>query len=754
MAIQRWPYRTSRLTPGGSENGKLNTILGEIAHAFRFGPFPTRETFVERFDNGDGRFFPDVGTIVKAGLVEYVYDGTSTEILDLPGWKPHGVYTPQHFGAPGSLKERVGGRVYGWLLSDRYETLAEAQAVYPKASALSQTVDSHAMQRMVDAIRGRTVTSSGLNREIFNRANQICFDLRDGVYVINRSVDFTEIRTTHAFWYLVGNGAVVINQCIGETGFDFLGSRKCSMHGWTMIGDLLLGEGCPRSGIMIGRSGPSALAADSHMFGAVDIIGHFTLACVHNFASEDARFGYLALKNDLNPSVIAGSFEAGSAGTFVLGETVTWAGGGSGKAVTITTTTNAVTGNYGIEVTTAGSLADGVVITGSTSGKTAALLDPVYHPAGEATAAEGGEGFSFCIVQDGENHWGTASQYTSNAAQSVQHSFLRNVGTIDARHSGRGAAMWICRADSHDYTNSYFVSDQASGGAAVVLYNGVASNRLRNLIFDVHIETDGADSDPATGLDYGFLIASATAARNVTLHGISLRTNLCNPAIGMFATTTDVSTVLLVEPDIYVGTEGGDVGQLLFHEPSKFAVRGGALSSYSENASFFNIADLAANTADVMCVDEASANIARSAGGFRLTSGDFAGYMHKMTVMAPSAGGHTFLQGLDTDGSVNGEIEIRPTQMRFGVAGNDLIYLSSGGLVPLADNTINLGVNVSRYGTAYATNVDFASQVRYQGTKVLGAQQAHIPDSTGSDEQARINDILAALRAHGLIASS
>lgn len=39
------------------------------------------------------------------------------------------------------------------------------------------------------------------------------------------------------------------------------------------------------------------------------------------------------------------------------------------------------------------------------------------------------------------------------------------------------------------------------------------------------------------------------------------------------------------------------------------------------------------------------------------------------------------------------------------------------------------------------------------GTKVIGAQQAAISDSVGGDEQARINAILAALRAHGLIAT-
>ena len=48
---------------------------------------------------------------------------------------------------------------------------------------------------------------------------------------------------------------------------------------------------------------------------------------------------------------------------------------------------------------------------------------------------------------------------------------------------------------------------------------------------------------------------------------------------------------------------------------------------------------------------------------------------------------------------------------------------------------------------------DGTMELLIDGTKVLTEQQTAIGDSVGSDEVAKINAILAALRAHGLIAT-
>lgn len=68
-----------------------------------------------------------------------------------------------------------------------------------------------------------------------------------------------------------------------------------------------------------------------------------------------------------------------------------------------------------------------------------------------------------------------------------------------------------------------------------------------------------------------------------------------------------------------------------------------------------------------------------------------------------------------------------------------------------ATDALNL-VFAFRYNGVLNIN-DAGGEFRVNGTKVVGAQQAAIANSAGGDEQAKINAILAALRAHGLIAT-
>lgn len=81
----------------------------------------------------------------------------------------------------------------------------------------------------------------------------------------------------------------------------------------------------------------------------------------------------------------------------------------------------------------------------------------------------------------------------------------------------------------------------------------------------------------------------------------------------------------------------------------------------------------------------------------------------------------------------------------------DYMRLSSNNasLLPLTDNGLALGLSGNKWSTLHVGTAG----VQVSGTKVVGAQQAAIADSAGGDEQAKINAILAAMRAHGLIAT-
>lgn len=77
------------------------------------------------------------------------------------------------------------------------------------------------------------------------------------------------------------------------------------------------------------------------------------------------------------------------------------------------------------------------------------------------------------------------------------------------------------------------------------------------------------------------------------------------------------------------------------------------------------------------------------------------------------------------------------------------VMTSNNTHFPQTDDQIDLGNALNRWKEIHASQ-----GVRVNGNQVLGSQQSHITDSVGGDEIAKINEIIAALKAHGLIASS
>ena len=86
--------------------------------------------------------------------------------------------------------------------------------------------------------------------------------------------------------------------------------------------------------------------------------------------------------------------------------------------------------------------------------------------------------------------------------------------------------------------------------------------------------------------------------------------------------------------------------------------------------------------------------------------------------------------------------------MYFGSNGSFSLYLTTGGSVALSLDT---SLNASCAG-----NINVASGKVYKvnGTQVVGAQGAAVADATDATSViARLNDLLARCRAHGLIAT-
>lgn len=514
--------------------------------------------------------------------------------------------TPQVFGSLGAMK--VIAPVAPYLLSDYYASLALAQADYPKATALTQTIDDMACQAMVDHVRANIYFARG-NQEISrNHANNGGLVVRmifpRGVYYLTRPLDLTGIETRDSVWELSAESAVILGATTDKPIMDFTGARRCNFSGTAEIVGIWVAAGVPLCGIKLGRAGDGT-SADTHVFtGAWQIKGRYSLGALYNYASEDVRYGVTSAKNDLDNRVYHITFsDSDAVKTFGNLETVTWdAGASTGIAKYITFDT--VSGGVAIRLVSGSAPTAGDTITGVTSTKVATVDSAIQEPAGV-----GPDGRSYVMVQDGDNYWAVGSDYQDDAAADTPASFLRNTGTIDIRHTGRGDAMWCSAGRNHNWQDSYIVADDPDGGAGVVGFANTETNVLTGFLFDVHVETDGADTDGSTGLDYGVKFEAADPGTAISCIMFEWRRNTVHPQTAMFFAGTNVASVNFSLCKIVVQRISRDVGQVMFSNPALFTFNG--ILSCPENGTgpFFNVSSLAGVTGTVTCGSVASSNV-------------------------------------------------------------------------------------------------------------------------------------------------
>jgi len=530
-------------------------------------------------------------------------------------WVPAGAPTPLHFGAMG-VASWSGGVPTPNLLSDVFANLAAAQAVYPEASALTETVDDMAFQKCADYVRDNRVFARGGQEvalsSVNNTGSLIKIKIPMGAYYLTRTWDLTEFRFGYTPWNLHLDGATIFGLVPDKPVIDMLGSRLCQITGTGTIFGLWTSDGVSRIGIQVGITNDRN-SGDGHSFAGakIKIAGRWKLAAWYNHASEYVSFGDMGLLafNDLDHRVRHCSFDGSGGTSFTLNEEVTWTGGGSGFVRRSFGTTS---GTIEIRVVS-GTLADNTQITGATSGKVADIDGtPVQEPQGEGT-----DGRSYCVVQDGDNYWGVTSDYVTAPAADTAFSFLENYGVLDARHTGRGDALWVCRAFNHDYSHSYFVSSDPDGGAGIVLFSNTSATALDGITFSSHIETDAEDTDATTGLDYSVKFEAASAGTDVVVKGFGWRRNKAQVSLAQFYAGTNVDSVKIYG-DINVDQVGRDAGQVMFSDPADFSVYGNITCFEDGTGPFFNISSLADVGGTVTCNARASANVRHASATYLL----------------------------------------------------------------------------------------------------------------------------------------
>lgn len=559
------------------------------------------------------RFVRDTGSLTAATGALVTADGQV--------WVPAGDPTPLHFGQDSmGVSSWTGSVPTPYLLSDVFASLGAAQAVYPEAAALTETVDSQAFQKCTDYIRSNRVLAHGGLENSLNSVNnafgQVRIVIPQGVYYLNRTWDLTGIEFGFAAWNLHFEQATILGITPNKPLIDFMGSRNCQFTGVGIIDGLWTSAGICRMAMQFSIDN-SRTSADCHSFNGarIHVKGRWKLAGAYNHSSEYMGFGSLGLivSNDLDSRVRHCDFDGSDGTSFTANEEVTWAGSGSGFVKRVTGTT---TGRIEIRVVS-GTLADNTQITGQTSGKVADINGtPVAEPSGE-----GPDGRSYCLVMDGDNYWGVTSDYQTAPATDTAFSFLRCHGVLDLRHTGRGDALWICRAFYHDYTNSYFVSTDPDGGAAIVAFSNTSNSGLDGLVLDVHNESDMGDTDASTGLDYGVRFDAANAGANVVVSGWKWRRNKAQISLAQFFAGTNVTSVKIYG-DIEVNEVGRDAGQVMFSDPAAFSVYGRLSCLADGTGPFFNVSSLADVGGDVFCDDRTSSNVRHASAQYRLIDAD------------------------------------------------------------------------------------------------------------------------------------
>lgn len=640
----------------------------------------------------------DVGTVVSVGDTHWLKDGTTTSNPSLSGFAPIGPYTPHHFGKKPGIKARTGERVYGWTLADRYATLAAAQVAYPRATALTDSIDRHAQWLMADAARAlATPEGSGPLLPWRQDTKRTAFHFPGDEYVTDKSFDFTDIRGAIGMWDLTADRAVVYSQAVGETTFDLLNSTRCRMRGFTIIGEVIRGSGCPRSAILTGR-GVAGLSSGEHSFSDIEFAGAFTLGWFHNYASEVNSYTNLVGTNHLDPRQTILDLNALS-GDPAAGQTVSWSGG--------TGTIVSEDGAYAIIQVDSGSTAisAGVAMTAS-GGATWTAGNPYAMPDGEWTG-----GRSFCVVLDYDNRFGTGSVHTGNTTLNDVASFIDNrFEACQIVHSGRGDPFFVGCGARQVRIRAYIASTGDDDGAAGITINANQNNSLIDFHATVLTETDGGDTSADTGIDYGVRFATDGTYSVISCFEGSLHQTIGNPAIGNFHAESAVSTVNQYGWDINVGNLGSGPSARRMWTPSsvgKFRFNGFLSYTDDANPEYLNIADLGAySTGYARVPDVTESNLLRvTNSGYPVFDETAYAFINSVRVQAISGTANFIARTDNTEIGrlqfTTGEAQLDPDGAGGKYVWNDAAFYWGGDT-----ETLDLGLAAKRYRIIFGRDLD------------------------------------------------
>jgi hypothetical protein len=168
---------------------------------------------------------------------------------------------------------------------------------------------------------------------------------------------------------------------------------------------------------------------------------------------------------------------------------------------------------------------------------------------------------SYCLIQDGLNHFGTISNFVANQQKGPErnHSFNENEFlNCDFRHGGGGIPVWLGDTRRHRFYRCYAAS---SGSASFLVYCGPNSHTMLDV--DCHCET--------RGLQTAFTVTGQAA--DAVIRGFSYKDHGTFAARAAFARQDPVRHATLQHARIEIGAFAERTCRML-DDPASWTITG------------------------------------------------------------------------------------------------------------------------------------------------------------------------------------
>lgn len=685
------------------------------------------------------------GHVYNIGGVEYIGVTGSTIIPDLPGLEPYGAWTPLHFGAVG-------------------DGVAD---------------DGAALNAALAAFRNR------LN--LTPRANgTLTFDGLGMRYRSTVSINATRIRG----WSKVIRNFTLISEAAGKNALDLIGSRGGILDNITVEGSQSV---MPRVGVMMARDAtPPFNFCDVMAIRSMRTRGYFSLAAIYAYGAESNHFDHCQFWNN---------HPGGSCGVHI----------GWDFFPVESDYTTAQTGevSYIDNKYTRCEWRHFPVDTANTITGISKAAQAVITTALPATFVPGKKVTMFLV--------GGMTQINEVVATVVSvsgNSVTINLDTTGFSDYTSGGTIYQTqeaptlvwgRGDGHVFEACYAV---AYGLPQMVIRRAPNADIVSGCDFDILFEGAGCPSNIA------FIHGENTF--NISECRFRTYQTAAQFAV-MSSDGTGSAVVNLAISKVEVGSDARAENPVIFNPPSRFSLSGTDVLSFNANrVNIDQLANFRGTLREYgdgrEFVGGAVSGIVKAGGTWGLSArdsvtlstvlGEFR-YSEPASAWIVSIGGtvadfviadagilpnvdnakslglltsrwstvHSVVNRTGLDLIVGADARVQFANDAGTVKGQfayktstDVLTAAIGGTVatyswtatafnPATDNGQQLGLLAARWSTVHAVNVRATTYLDSAGTQVLSTRQSAIPDASAGTEVATINSILAALRAHGIIAT-